>query len=100
MGVGRIFSRGGQKWIFPDGAKNIFPWGSKSGKISFYPLETKKTTFFAKNLTGKYQNSNSKAGAWSPCLPLPTTIPEVMFHVECIGRKCMGCIPECALSTC
>jgi len=25
MGVGRIFSRGSIKWIFPGKAKNIFP---------------------------------------------------------------------------
>jgi len=28
-------------------AKNMFAGGTKSGKISFSPLETKKTTFFA-----------------------------------------------------
>jgi len=32
MGVGTIFFQGGRK----------------NGEISFYPLETKKTTFFAK----------------------------------------------------
>jgi len=37
------FSRGGHKWIFP----NVFLRGVKSGKIWFYPLETKKTAFLA-----------------------------------------------------
>jgi len=31
-------------------ANKIFPWEAKSGEISFYPLETKKTTCFAENL--------------------------------------------------
>ena len=28
---------------------SIFPGGARSGEIWFFPLETKKTTFFAKN---------------------------------------------------
>jgi len=36
-------------------AKNMFAGGAKSGKISFSPLETKKTTFFVKNMMGKCQ---------------------------------------------
>jgi len=27
----------------------IFPWGAKSGEIWYFPLETKRTTFFAEN---------------------------------------------------
>jgi len=34
-------------------AKNKFAGGAKSGKILFSPLETKKTTFFAKDKMGK-----------------------------------------------
>jgi len=44
MTIERIFSRGGNSGFF-DGE-------AKSGEISFYPLETMKTTFFAKNLIG------------------------------------------------
>jgi len=39
-------------------AKNIFAGWAKSGKISFSPLETKKT-FFAKYFMGKFQISKS-----------------------------------------
>jgi len=45
VGVGRIFSRGVQSGIFPGIAKD-FSRGAKDGEISFYPMETKKTTFF------------------------------------------------------
>ena len=47
------FSRHSQKY---------FSRGDKSGKISIYPLETKKTAFFAKHLIGKCQISNSREG--------------------------------------
>jgi len=46
MSVGRIFSREwDKKWIFSGVVKNIFPGEGQSDKNSFYPLETKKTTF-------------------------------------------------------
>jgi len=40
-------------------ARNTFAGVTKSGKISFSPLETKKTTFLQKNLMGKCQISKS-----------------------------------------
>ena len=40
-----------------------------SDKISFYSLETEKTTFFAKNLVGKCQISNSRGPKASPSPP-------------------------------
>jgi len=43
MGVGRIFFRGGE-----------------SGEMSFFPLESKKTSFFAKTIIGKCQISKSR----------------------------------------
>jgi len=43
VGVGRIFPRGGALGDF----SKIFPGGAKSGEIYFFPLEIKKTTFFA-----------------------------------------------------
>jgi len=49
-------------------AKIEFAGGAKSGKISFSSLETKKTTFFAKNLMGKCQISKF----WG-ALPSPST---------------------------
>jgi len=49
------FFPGGQEWIFPGVAKKTFPGvakktfpGSGKSEISFYPLETKKTTFLLK----------------------------------------------------
>ena len=44
MGVGRIFSRGGTCGFFQN-----LSMGAKSGEICFFPLETKKTTFFCWN---------------------------------------------------
>jgi len=55
MGVGKIFSRGGKSGLFQAQSKTSFSREAKSGKISFYPVETKKMTFFGKNLIGKYQ---------------------------------------------
>jgi len=46
MGVGRIFFQGrGHKGIF----LKFFQGGTKSGKIFFFPLKTKQTTFFTEN---------------------------------------------------
>ena len=58
MGVGRIFSRGGFQ---------NFSREAKSGEISFFLLETNKTTFFCLN----FQNP---VGSKSPCPSLPTTM--------------------------
>ena len=41
MGVGKILSRGATKGFFQN-----FCRGDQSGEICFFPLETKKTTFF------------------------------------------------------
>jgi len=46
----------------------------KSGEISFYPLQTKKTTVFAENLMKKCQISKSREGQ-APCPPLPNPTP-------------------------
>ena len=59
MSVGRIFSRGGPRGFFLN-----FSSGAKSGEIWFFPLETKKTTFFAENF--KIQ------GRQGPPLSFPT----------------------------
>jgi len=42
---------------------NIFPGEAKSGEILFCPFETKKATFSAKNLIGKFQFSKLR-GSW------------------------------------
>jgi len=46
--------------IFPGVGKTIFPEGAKSGKILFYPLETKITTFLVKDV--RFQHPE---GPWS-----------------------------------
>jgi len=61
MGVGRIFSRGGKRGFF---------WrGAKCGEISLFPLETKKTTFFADNFMEKCQISKSTGALEPPASP-------------------------------
>ena len=54
MGVGRIFPRRDTR-----GFSKIFPGVAKSDEICFFPLKTKKATFFAKIF--KIQ------GAFPPC---------------------------------
>ena len=61
ISVGRIFSRGGDQEIFP----KLFLGGAKIGEICFFPLETKKTTFFT--IFFKIQRV-----ALPPLLPIPT----------------------------
>jgi len=61
MGVGRIFSGGGQKGIFP----KVFPGGAKSDEICFLLLEIERTTFFCL----EFQNPE---GTSPPLPPLPT----------------------------
>jgi len=53
MGVGRTFSRRWPIVDFSRGSQKFFQGGAKSEEISFLPLETKKTTFFAKDVIGK-----------------------------------------------
>ena len=57
MGVGRIFSRGGQKRIF----SNVFPGGPKVVKFVFYPSKLKKQRFFANNF-----ENQGRQGPWTP----------------------------------
>ena len=39
------------------GGHKFFSTAGKNGEISFYPLETKRTIFFAKYVIGKFQIS-------------------------------------------
>jgi len=68
MGVGKTFSR-----------------EDKSGKTSFYPLETKKT-FFAKKLIGKYQISNSRRARPLPLFGRQWPTPQ--FKIISINDRC------------
>jgi len=70
--VGKIFSRGSRK---------EFSRGCKSGEISFYPLETKNTTFFSKTLIGNCHISKPRGKLpWS----LPTPM-HVLWLLICAG---------------
>jgi len=54
--VSERFFPGRHLWIFP--GKLRIPLGEiKNGEISFFPLESKKTTFVVKNLIRKCQTS-------------------------------------------
>ena len=64
------FSRRSQKYISR---------GGQSDKNSFYPLKTKKTTFFVKNLIGKCQFSNYRGG--KPPSPLPTRMVRLFIFL-------------------
>jgi len=69
---------------FCRGGENDISRGRKIGEISFYPSETKKTTFFAKNLLGKCH----PGGAFAPSAGLPLSIAHVLriFHYLKISR--------------
>ena len=67
-------SRGNQKYFFRRGAK--------SGEVSFYPLETKKTTFFADNWTGKCQISKQIA----------TSVPLYLWYQRLTLFGCNICL--------
>jgi len=53
----------GGKVDFSRCSQKDFPMGAKIGEILFYPLESKKTTFFAKNLIGRCHISKSSSDA-------------------------------------
>jgi len=69
MGVGRIFSKG-EIVLFPGVTKRFFQGGAKRGEISFYPLETKRTTFFAKKYNRKMSHFKIQG-----CTKASTAIP-------------------------
>ena len=81
IGVGRIFSRGAHLRFFTEVVKKTFPGVDKSGEISIYPIESTKTTFFAKNLIGKFQISKFRR-AKASCPFLPTTTHGTCFYVH------------------
>ena len=60
MGVGRIVTREGPLGDLSE----FFSRGAKSGEIYFFPLKTKKTTFFAKN----FKIQGFKSPFRRPCL--------------------------------
>jgi len=81
-----FFSGDANCGIFPWVAKKIFPQGAKSGKILFYPLETKISIFFAKNVIGKCQTSTSRALVLPSALPTPMNMGHYLLGVERVKR--------------
>jgi len=63
--------------FFQGGTKNIFAGAAKSGKIAFSPLETEKTTFFAK-IDGKMSNFKILLRPWPP-LPKPLRLKRLII---------------------
>ena len=63
-GVWRIFSKRAEE-DFSRRSQNGFPGWAKSDKISLYPHETKKTTFFSKKLIGINVKFQTQRG-WGP----------------------------------
>ena len=61
-----------------------FSRGSESDEISFFLIETKKMTFFAKNAIDKFQTSKSRGKA-----PLPT--PIILGEFTVVLYDCYGC---------
>ena len=86
--------------FFPGGRANSgvfqkepkgFSRGGKTGEISFFPLETKKATFFAKNIIGKRQIFQP----WAPKPPWPLSrpmfkalTPTFFTHGQCAEFVC------------
>ena len=79
MSAGEIFSRKGSIVDFLRGGKNIFAGAAKSGKITFSPLETKKTTFFCKNWweNVKFQNLGAALASTSEA-----HAPETVYDIK------------------
>jgi len=75
MGVRSSFPVGVPIMDFSRGSQKGFSIRGKSDEISFFPPETKKTTFSAKNVTAKCQISNSEGCQGYPLPALPTPIP-------------------------
>jgi len=61
--------------------KDFSQGGGKSGQISFYPLETKKTTIFTEHLKRKCQNYKSRRGQPGP---LPAPMRTTYFEYFCL----------------
>jgi len=74
VGLERFF-QGGHNSAFFHKKPNIFFHGAKTGEILFYPLEIKKTTFFAKKLIGKCQISKCREVETPPLPPPPFRRP-------------------------
>ena len=80
MGVGRIFSRRGANWIFPEGGRKD-PRGTKSGEMKEATPKFREKHFFIKKLTAKVSNFKIQ-GVIVP--PLPTSVRAMFFL--CIYR--------------
>lgn len=62
-GTQKLYSCSSEPWTsegFFSGVANQISRGGQNDEISFYPLQTKRTTFFAKSLIGKCQILKSR----------------------------------------
>jgi len=78
MAAERIFSRKGPIVDFLGAGQKYFAGAAKSGKITFSPLETRKTTFYAK-IDGKMSNLKVMV---RPCLPLLKPMPPKLLMIK------------------
>ena len=91
--VGRIFSRA---WALALGNfSKFFPRGTKSGEFWFFPLTTKKTTFFVENF--KIQGERSPLPPFRRPWQWPTVVPGPQLHWgkwgTCLGKH-SGMLPQ------
>jgi len=70
MNVGRIFSSGGQQWIFPAVAKRNFSRGPTVINFHFTTPKLSEKQLTAKKLKAKYQTSKFRGGK-TPLPPPP-----------------------------
>jgi len=71
-----FFQRGEHQGIFP----KFFSGGDKSGEISFFPVETKKSTFFV-------EISRFQGGPWPPLALLPSSDAHACFYNFQLGFR-------------
>jgi len=83
-GYRKDFFHGGPLADCSTGNHKNFSRGSESDEISFFLIETKKMTFFAKNAIDKFQTSKSRGKA-----PLPT--PIILGEFTVVLYDCYGC---------
>jgi len=98
MSAGRMFSRGGLIVDFCRSSQKNFSWDGKCGEMSFFPLETKKTTVFAEQFVGKCQFSKSSGDLCPlPCLPtpMPCAIPGYLRPIILALHNHFDCFVLC-----
>jgi len=75
-----FFPGGGGKSGFSWRKQKYFSSGGKSGKISFHPLKTTKTAYFAKKRNRKMSYFKFQGRSKPPLPPLPTSMSAGVVH--------------------